>query len=193
MMEDQKRIGLWFNGLVNTFLAKQKKIHGLVRNFPSRWSRVFLKVMLLPLGRRRQPPSDALGQKLAKILTCENQTRDRLTKYVFLEPSEGNVVAELEDAFRQILAVEPLEKRVAQSVREGEIIGLTLLEQIDEAEKLGILSEEETLQLRNAEMARQRIIAVDDFSFEELGGNSQEKQQGKANKKTKKSDKIKAS
>ena len=63
---------------------------------------------------------------------------------------------------------ENLEKKVNRAVKEGALRSLTLLEQIDEAEHADILSAQEAQQLREAEQARQQIIAVDDFCDEEL-------------------------
>ena len=154
--------------LEQLFYEIEQSIEGLVRNFPSRWSRFMLRVFAMPLGHRRKTPSDSLGHQLAQLLSTDNDARDRLSRYVYLKATPNNNVAKLDDAFRQLLLVEPLEKRVAQAVREGEITALTLLEQIDQAEALSVLSQSEAEQLRRAEKARQVVIAVDDFSFEEL-------------------------
>ena len=43
-----------------------------------------------------------------------------------------------------------------------------MLEQIEEAKTLGLLSQDEVIQLQNAENARLQVIAVDDFSHKEL-------------------------
>ncbi len=44
-------------------------IQGVIANFPSRWARVVLKIILQPFGSQRRKPLDKLGQKLARILT----------------------------------------------------------------------------------------------------------------------------
>jgi acyl-CoA dehydrogenase len=150
----------------------EEKMKGLVMNFPSRASRVVLKVLLFPSGMKRHAPSDALGKKLATILTTDNASRKRLTKYAFVEPGDTNPVAELEDAFQQVIQTASLEKRVLRATKKGELCNLTLLDNIDEAEKKTLLSKEEAKLLRQAEQARQRVIAVDDFSSEELKGKN---------------------
>ena len=45
---------------------------------------------------------------------------------------------------------------------------LTLLEQISEAKKLGLLDDKEAYLLEEAEKGRQEVIAVDDFADEDL-------------------------
>ena len=143
-------------------------IQGVIANFPARWARVFLKIILQPIGRQRLQPSDKLGQKLAQILTVPSETRSRLSRLVFSEPLENCPLGRLEEAFHKICAVEPLEKKVMKAVKEGKLHSLTLHEQIVEAQQIGVLNAAETQELMVAETARQNIIAVDDFNEEEL-------------------------
>lgn len=141
---------------------------GIMANFPYKWARIVLKILLQPLGRRRKLPSDKLGQTLARILTQPNKTRDRLTHAVFSDPGPYCPLGRLEAAFHELCSVESLERKVAHAVRENKLQGLTLLDQIEEAESKGTLSVEEAEMLRHAEQARQAVIAVDDFSNDML-------------------------
>ncbi|KTD01903.1 acyl-CoA dehydrogenase [Legionella feeleii] len=143
-------------------------IHGVIANFPARWARIVLKLLLQPLGSQRHRPSDKLGKKLAHLLTEPNEARTRLTRFVFVEPLDNCPLGRLEETFHKICAVEELERKVGKAVKEGTLTSLTLLEQIDEAEHVGILDAKQAAQLREAEQARQQIIAVDDFSDDEL-------------------------
>ena len=143
-------------------------IQGVIVNFPARWARVGLKLILQPFGSQRHKPSDKLGQTLARILTKPCETRTRLTRLVFSESSVNCPLGRLEEAFHQIFAVDGLEKRVARAVKDGVLHALTLLDRIDEATFNGVLSQEEAMELKAAELARQSVIAVDDFSDDEL-------------------------
>ncbi|ARH00362.1 acyl-CoA dehydrogenase [Legionella micdadei] len=143
-------------------------IQGVIANFPMRWARIVLKVFLQPFGNKRHQPSDKLSQKVAHLLTEPNSTRTRLTRFVFAEPLPNCPLGRLEEAFLKLCAVEGLEKKVSQAIREGVLHSLTLLEQIDEAERAGILDSKQAQQLKDAEYARQEIIAVDDFADDEL-------------------------
>lgn len=143
-------------------------IKGVIDNFPGRVSRIVLKLILQPFGSQRHKPSDKLGKTLAQILTSPNQTRARLTRLVFAEPLPNCPLGRLEDAFLKICAVEELEKKVIHAVKKGALKSLTPLEQIEEASFNGVLSFDEAAQMKAAELARQAVIAVDDFSHEEL-------------------------
>lgn len=143
-------------------------INGVIRNFPTLWGRGLLKMMLQPLGRRREKPSDKLGQQVASILTVPSDARQRLTRLNFVELSNHCPLGQLEQAFHKICAVDGLEKKVQRAIKEGHIHSLSLLEQIKEAVALGVLDQTEGIALHDAELARQSVIKVDDFSTEEL-------------------------
>lgn len=143
-------------------------IQGVWSNFRPKWARVLLILIINPFGRIRKPPSDNLGHQLARLLSQPSACRDRLTRFVFKEPIKNSPVGRLEHAFNQLCAVEGLEKKVAQAVKEGLLHSLTLMEQIKEAHKEGLLDDEEFSLLKEAETLRQQVIAVDDFSNEEL-------------------------
>ncbi len=92
---------------------------------------------------------------------------------MFCDPLDNCPLGRLEDAFHQLCAVDEQEKKVMRAVKEGTLRSLTLLEQINEAKELGILNAKETKQLKNAELARQEVIAVDDFAHDELARHDQ--------------------
>jgi acyl-CoA dehydrogenase len=143
-------------------------LDGVAANFPIRWLRLIIKVIFLPYGVIRRKPSDHLGQKLAKILTEPSESRARLTRLVFQENIPNCPIGRVEAAFLKICAAEALEKKVMHAVKEGKLKSLTLLQQIEEAKALGMLNDDEAMQLNEAELARQYVIAVDDFSHDEL-------------------------
>lgn len=143
-------------------------IEELIRNFPVRWARVFLKLMLAPFGNCRKKTSDRLIHEVAILMTSQNEARKNLTRFVFTEANDNCPIGRLEEGFDKIVAVNNLEKRLIQATKEGKLSGLTLLEQIDEALKLGIIEATEAAQLKEAELCRQYVIAVDDFNDSEL-------------------------
>jgi acyl-CoA dehydrogenase len=146
----------------------EQAIHGVIENFPTFGARVVLKLMLQPFGLRRKKPKDKLGQALAKLMIEPNETRSRLLRHVYLEAGETCPIGRLEEAFHLICEVEPLEKRIAAAVKQGQLKALTLMNQIEEAKLLGVLTSDEALQLLRAEEMRQHVIAVDDFDDTEL-------------------------
>ena len=143
-------------------------IQGVIGNFPARWARIVLKIIVQPFGQRLRKPSDKLGHQLACLLTTPGAARARLSRLTFCEVLDNCPLGQLEDAFQKLCAVEALEKKVSQAFKDNTLKSLTLLDQINEAESQGILNKEEAYHLRGAEIARQKVIAVDDFSHEEL-------------------------
>lgn len=143
-------------------------MQGVINNFPGRWARVMLHFILKPLGTRRSKPNDKLGHQVASLLISPNETRKRLTRLVYSEPVKNCPLGRLEEAFQKICAVEALEKKLMKAVKEGKFSSLTTLEQIDEALDCGVLTLTEAQQLKEAELARQEVIKVDDFNDKEL-------------------------
>jgi acyl-CoA dehydrogenase len=151
------------------FHEAELAIQGVIHNFPMRWARIILHLILKPMGYQRQKPSDELGSKLARLLTEPNEVRTRLSRLVFANRSESSSpLGRLEEAFYKICAVDTLEKKVYRAVKEGRFSSLTLFEQIEEALLQGLLNKDEAHDLREAERARQEVIAVDDFSTTDL-------------------------
>lgn len=143
-------------------------LKGVIANFPQRWARVFLKIMLQPFGSQRLYPSDRLGRTVAQLLIHPNETRKRLTRFVFVEPLANCPIGKLELAFNKICAVEALERKIAKAIKEHTLVSLTMLDQIAEALQIGLIDQIEADSLNDAELARQGAIAVDDFDDEEL-------------------------
>jgi len=143
-------------------------LQGVIINFPARWARISLRFILKPLGNRRNKPDDNLGHQLAKLLITPNETRTRLTRLVYSEAIENCPLGRMEEAFHKICAIEELERKVIRGVKENVLKSLTLLAQIEEALNCGLLTKTEAKQLKEAELARQEVIKVDDFNDDEL-------------------------
>lgn len=143
-------------------------IEGLIKNYPIRIMRPILKMIVQPFGIRQAKPSDRLGHVLAKILTEPNETRNRITRLTFTEPGEHSPAGRTEAAFHKVCAIEALEKRISKAVKTGLLHALTFHEQIEEARIMDIIDKDEFEQLKEAEEARQAVIAVDDFDYDDL-------------------------
>lgn len=143
-------------------------MQGVITNFPARWARITLHLILKPLGNRRMKPNDTLGHKLARILIEPSETRSRLTRLVYAQASDKCPLGRMEEAFHKICAADELERKVMKSVKDNTLKSLTLLDQIQEALTLGVLTTAEAKQLHEAELARQEVIHVDDFNDDEL-------------------------
>jgi len=144
----------------------QEALDGIVRNFPLRYARPLLRLVLLPLGRNVEPPSDKLGHQVASLLLAPSEARDRLTGGI-VDSGKGDpasdVLAALEEALRLTLLAEPIErrlrdqKRVLPACMRYEVWLQSLL--ID-----GHLNGEEAETLRRADAAVARVLRVDEFT-----------------------------
>ncbi len=147
-------------------------MQGVITNFPAAWGRIALHLILKPFGSRRNKPDDRLGHQLARILIEPSETRSRLTRLVYSVSGENCPLGRMEEAFHKICAVEELEKKVMKAVKDNRLKSLTMMNQIEEAMNVGLLTAAEAKQLKEAEEARQDVIKVDDFSDEELRRSS---------------------
>lgn len=150
------------------FYHIEQAIQGVITNFPVRWARGVLKLIMQPLGLHRKKPSDILGHKIAELMMEPSEFRTRLTRYVFAEAIDNCPLGRLESAFHAICEVEALEKCVSDAFKQGKLKSLLMIEQIKEAEALKLLTHNEATRLTKAELARQEVIAVDDFDDAEL-------------------------
>jgi len=146
----------------------QKRFNELSKNFPNRWVGKLLKWIVFPLGQHFSPPSDKLSHKVAQLLAAPTDARQRLAFGAFLSPLKGNVIAEVQDALLKCIASEPIEKIIKTAKHDGEISGYTLLDQAQSALDKNIITYEQFDIFKQADDARQLVIAVDDFASDEL-------------------------
>jgi len=149
-------------------LEARSQVGSILRNFPNKWLGLLLRVLVFPLGQRLLEPSDKTGHQVAKLFINPTQTRERLVKGAYITPDDENPVGMLDEAFRKVIAVEDIEKRVHQGEREGTVTGLTVAEKAEAAIKANILTQAEADQLLAADAARLDVISVDDFDPKEL-------------------------
>jgi acyl-CoA dehydrogenase len=152
-----------------TLLYKtQEQLHGLMRNFPNRWIALLLRLAIFPRGRTYSAPSDELGQQIVELLINPTATRERLTDgaYKTLEP--GNPLGLLQEALELAEQVKPLERRVFDARRAGEIRADDTPGQIREAEAQGIITAAEADGLRAFDRKVIELTGVDDFDPRDL-------------------------
>jgi len=152
----------------NLLFKLEEAMIEIIENYPSRLTRVILKIVLLPVGRKRIKPTDRLSKKVANLLTSINCARDRIAHGLYWKKEENNNLAELEDAFKKIISCADIEKTIAVLVKENKLVSLTLLGQIEEAKEQGLITDDDYNKIFEAEIARQSVIAVDDFAQSEL-------------------------
>jgi acyl-CoA dehydrogenase len=146
----------------------QEQLHGFLRNFPNRWLAAGLRVLIYPRGRTFSSPSDETGQQVAELIINATATRDRLADCIYRTPEPTNQIGLLQEALKLAESVKPLERRIYEARRSGDIVAEDTPGQIDEAEKHGVLTEAEAQQVRDFDELVMQLTGVDDFDPAEL-------------------------
>ncbi len=155
----------------NALYRFQEAIGGVVDNFPVRWARPFMRLVVFPLGRRWKPASDALAHDVAKHALQPGDVRDRLTRNIFVSKDVNDPMGILEVTLEKVIAAEPIEKKLEKAIRDGVVRRYHGIDWFAEAEAKGVLTAAEAEQLREIERLVARVIAVDHFDPAELKPN----------------------
>lgn len=153
----------------------QEALKGVIDNYPIPLLRPVLRRIVFPLGANERRPNDRLGHKVAALMLSPSETRDRLTRGCYKADRPGHVIGNMETLLPDVIAAEPLERRLLKVVKSGKVAGYTFDEQVDNAEKAGVFSDEEAKLMRSVRERAMEIIAVDDFDIRELQAGVSEK------------------
>ena len=86
----------------------QHAIDELISNFPNKLVGKILRVIIFPLGTWLTKPSDITEHQVAVILQTPSDTRTRLGKGQYLTNEPENVVGQLEQTLKDVIASEPI-------------------------------------------------------------------------------------
>ena len=154
-------------GVQDALFQAEQAIVDLLRNFPNRMVAGAMQLVIFPVGRKHQAPSDKLDHQLAKIIQVPSATRSRIGRGQYLTPSEHNAVGLLESALEEIIAAEPIHARLCKTI--GKSLPFTRLDVLaKQALAQGNINQEEAAILTKAEASRLRSINVDEFDADAL-------------------------
>lgn len=153
----------------------QEQLHGLLRNLPNRWVSGILRLLIFPRGRTYSAPSDELGQQIVELIMRPSDSRDRLCQGIYTTVEPGNPLGLLQEALELSESVRPLERKVFDARKGGQLVAQDTPSLIAEAEQKGILSNEEAEQLRSFDRKVMSLIGVDDFSADELAASGKKR------------------
>jgi acyl-CoA dehydrogenase len=129
-----------------------------------------LWLLVFPLGRRAQAPSDRLGHRAAALLMTPCDARARLASGVFLTPCDNNPAGRVDSYLPKVILAEPVERKFLKALKNNEIEALDFDAQLDEALREGWITAPERAQLEELRAMTLDAISVDDFESWELRG-----------------------
>ncbi len=146
----------------------QSTVNDFLSNFPNVFIARALRVHILPLGLRLNPPSDRLTSEVAQLILEPSSLRDHFLQGVYHSEASNNSVVTMNKVLTQAISIEPLLKKLSQSKRSKAIHGMTFVDIVQDAVAAQVMSEEESRELLAGYEAALSVIQVDDFSPEEI-------------------------
>lgn len=146
----------------------QEQLHSFLRNFPNRAVAAVLRALIFPRGRTYFAPADGLSRRVVEQMITPSETRERVCDGIYRSVERGSPLGELQEVMMLTLEITPLEKKIRRGVKEGKVSAPHLEGQIEEAVAADLLTAQEADRLREADERIMKIIAVDDFTSEEL-------------------------
>lgn len=146
------------------------------QNFKPRGFGIILSFLVFPFGRSYHRPNDRLDHLLAHSMMQPSEFRERLTRYCYQGNKETDAVANLELALLAMLDAEPILAKIEIAQKEGllprglTVKGFEVENYIQAAIQKNVITEKEAETLLSFEKLRKKVIAVDEFSNEQLRG-----------------------
>ncbi|SEA75660.1 acyl-CoA dehydrogenase [Desulfuromusa kysingii] len=139
----------------------QESLLAIMRNLPLPLH-LLLRGLIFPLGAHFTPPNDTLGRDVATTILEPGEQRDQLTAGLYSPTGENDPEKLLEEAFILAVATDPLEKKLRQQIKKGNL-DIQDPDLLTKAVAKTIISADESELLIKARELRRRIIAVDAF------------------------------
>ena len=148
----------------------ERALDELLTNFPNKVLGCLLRVMVFPFGRRHRGPSDRLAANVAAVIGRPkgDPTLEELLGGCYRPQSPEDSVGALQHACDLLNAAKPLQKKLNTALKSRQVKPTVGESPIDAALEAGVLQPLEAQTLREAEVARRKVIDVDDFDPKEL-------------------------
>ena len=144
----------------------QEALLGVLENLPNRTMAWLVDLLVFPLGARFRPPSDRLGARVARDILEDRDARKTLTRDVYVPAADQPGLGALEAALDKAVAALPIETKLRDAVRAGNLDRAPghMLDDLGLA--AGVITQEEYDRLNDARDARDEVIQVDAFDPE---------------------------
>ena len=150
----------------------EEALYGVYRNFPVPALGPVLRLLNFPLGRRNTPVDDRTGRTIARQLLEKSPTRERLIHGAYVPRQEDGAGIVLK-AFDAVLKAEPAEHALRNALKI--VPNPTNVHEVTaKAVEAGVITADQAADLIVAQELSARVIAVDEFTPEDLGTRSDE-------------------
>ena len=152
-------------------LAKAEgALQEVLANFPRRILGHLLHALVFPFGARHTGPSDELDAEVAAVLGRPegDPALECILDGMYRPQDPEQPLGALKHAFEALAASRGAAKKLAKALKSGAVRPMPGEHPIDAALNSGALDPGEAEQLRLAELARRKVIDVDDFAKDEL-------------------------
>jgi acyl-CoA dehydrogenase len=120
-------------------------------------------LLTFPLGMPTFAPGDRLGHQVAAILLAPSAVRDWLTSGIFTPADSDEPLGRLDDALHKVIAAEPIEKKLRDTVKGKQIAAGSDEQMLLEGVRIGVITAGEAEIIAVSQAARREVIRVDDF------------------------------
>ena len=152
----------------NSLHRFEAALQGVIDNFPIRWAAYVMKLVALPLGIRSKAASDRLGKKVVALAIQPGELRDRLTSEIYINEDPDDLTGVLEYTLKLAVSLERAEKAIEKAVRSGKIQRHYGSDWFQQAVDKKIVTAHEADDLRELDELINKVIAVDQFSPDEV-------------------------
>jgi acyl-CoA dehydrogenase len=146
----------------------QESLLGVLANLPLPGIGRLAKWLIFPLGSAYPQPSDRTGKDIARLLTTENASRDRLIAGVYIS-DEDDASGQVHTAFHLVLMAAKAESAVRNALKET-VTFENYRRLVQKAVESGVITEEQATTVRLAQEAARAVIEVDEFTRAEIEG-----------------------
>jgi acyl-CoA dehydrogenase len=152
----------------DSLFAIQESLKGVLANLPVPGVGRLARWLIFPLGSPYAPPSDSTGKDVARLLSTENPSRDRLTAGVYVSDAD-DASGRVHNAFHLALMAARAEHAVRNALKEP-VTFENYDRLVQKAVESGVITEEQATTVRLAEEAARAAGEVDEFTRAEIEG-----------------------
>ena len=142
----------------------QTALKGIMKNLPVPFIGTLCNLVIFPLTKPYQRPSDKLGHKVAAKILSPNATLDRLSDGIFISENREDATGRITYALDLVLQTDDLQHRLRDAYKQGRLVNRDRKAYLEARDKK-LITENEYALLVEADAAIQNAIKVDEFSF----------------------------